>query len=67
MLGSYAEESHIELLSLSRDAERISQYFFVDDDSPKDAQKKANRANALQVQSTLAVLADECEQIPALE
>jgi hypothetical protein len=67
MLWPYVEESHIELLSLSQDVERISHYFFIGDESPHDAQKRANRADALQVKSALAILAEECEQIPALE
>jgi hypothetical protein len=67
MLGSYSEESHIELLSLSQDVERIAQCFFRDDEARKDAQNKANRPDTFQIESTLAALAEECRQIPVLE
>jgi hypothetical protein len=60
----YSDESHIELLSLSQDLERIYQHFFSSDESPKHAQEGTN---AFQIESTLAALAEECQQIPAIE
>ena len=67
MLGLYSDESHIELLSLSQDLERISKHFFSSDESPKHAQEGANSPASFQIESALAALAEECQKIPAME
>jgi hypothetical protein len=67
MLRLYSDESHIELLSISQDVQRIAQCFFGEDNPRKDAQEKANSPDASQIESTLTALAGECRQILAFE
>jgi hypothetical protein len=63
----YWDESRIEVLSISQDLGRIAQCFFRDDESTKDADERTGSSDALQSESTLAALAEECRKRPVFE
>lgn len=67
MLKLSSNESHIEVLSLSRDLDRIAQCFFRDGEPQKQKHEVNLNPDPFQIESTLAALAEECRQTPEFE